>query len=102
MEFNLAVLFLSSLLSFATPCRRRSDRFSCSRGYLTISALHRLCQDKNFPYLSAAAALNASPFAFLDFELFQVFRRSRPPKHSLITSITLRLADMLAVSHRPL
>ncbi|BHF77404.1 hypothetical protein SprV_0602050900 [Sparganum proliferum] len=100
MEFNLSILFLSALLSFATE--RRKDRSTCSRGYLTICALHRLCQDKDFPYLTAAAALNSSPFAFLDFSLFQVFRRSRPPKHSLMASITLRLADMLAISHRPL
>lgn len=100
MEFNLAVLFLASLLAFATGGPR--DRTTCNRGYLTISALHRHCQDRNFPYLSAAAALNSSPFAFLEFGLFQVLRRSRPPKHSLMTSITLRLADMLAVSHRPL
>ncbi|KAL7056656.1 hypothetical protein AAHC03_021200 [Spirometra sp. Aus1] len=100
MEFNLAILFLSAMLSFATE--RRKDRSTCNRGYLTISALHRLCQDKDFPYLTAAAALNSSPFAFLDFSLFQLFRRSRPPKPSLMASITLRLADMLAISHRPL
>nr|VZI27887.1 unnamed protein product [Spirometra erinaceieuropaei] len=100
MEFNLAILFLSAMLSFATE--RRKDRSTCNRGYLTISALHRLCQDKDFPYLTAATALNSSPFAFLDFSLFQLFRRSRPPKPSLMASITLRLADMLAISHRPL
>ncbi|VDL99173.1 unnamed protein product [Schistocephalus solidus] len=77
------------------------DMFHCPERY-GATRMHTEIRPGLSPVACAAAALNSSPFAFLEFGLFQVLRRSRPPKHSLMTSITLRLADMLAVSHRPL
>ncbi|VDN22152.1 unnamed protein product [Dibothriocephalus latus] len=106
MECNLALLFLASLLAFATPPPKTAEpdpdgalQPTCRRGFLTLRDLQCICAEKRFPFLAVDTFLEGFPV--FDQGLDVLFQRKRLPSAECLARVAVVLIHMLGIYHRP-